>query len=578
MHMINGGEAMQSQKIENLLNLSLEATQQEREKSIELEVGFEPIEGVWDLIVKYSGDLSEIRSLGIQVVELQGGYAIITIAENLIPRLAEFPQIEYIEKPKLLFFEVLQGSIASCIPPVQRLPWNLSGEGVLAAVIDSGIDYTNRVFRNADGSTRILNLWDQSIEGNPPEGYVIGTEYTREQINEALMMETRTERLQIVASEDNSGHGTAVTGVLAGKSQDYQGIAVESELLIVKLGQPREGGFPRTTELMQALDYVLKKALEYRKPVAVNLSFGNSYGAHDGSSLLERYIENLANVWKSVICIGAGNEGNSAGHASGRVSEEEDTIVELAVQENELGLNVQIWKAYFDEMDISLEAPNGARVGPIQEQLGSQRFSLGNTQILLYYGEPKPYSIDQEIYIDFIPVNQYVTSGVWKIILSPRRIVRGDYAMWLPSKNLLNEGTGFLFASTEGTITIPATSYRTIGVGAYDSRSMTYASFSGRGAGSRVKPDIVAPGVGILAPIPGGGFGEFSGTSFATPFVTGSAALMMEWGIAKGNDPYLYGEKVKAFLQRGAKPVLGFEAYPNLVVGYGALCLEDSLP
>ncbi len=569
---------MQNQKVENLLNLALEATQQEREKSIELEVGYDQIERTWDLIVKYSGDLSEIRALGISVVELQNEYAIVNVRESLIEKLAAFPQIEYIEKPKRLFFDVLQGKLASCITPVQREAPYLTGRDILVAVIDSGIDYENAVFRNMDGSTRILSLWDQTISGNSPEGYVIGTEYTREQINEALQQDTREEQLRLVPSIDSSGHGTAVTGVLAGNSEMYQGIAIQSELLIVKLGIAREEGFPRTTELMQALDYVIRKSLEYRRAVAVNLSFGNTYGAHDGTSLLEQYIEDIANTWKSVICIGTGNEGNSSGHISGRISSEEETIVELAVQENEVGLNVQIWKAYFDEVDISLESPSGLRIGPIQEVLGSQRFTLGATQILLYYGEPKPYSIDQEIYIDFIPTNVYVTSGVWKIILTPRKIIRGDFAIWLPSKNLLNEGTGFLFSSPSGTITIPATAYRTIGVGAYDSTTMTYADFSGRGSGVRVKPDLVAPGVDISAPAPGGSYASFSGTSFATPFVTGSAALMMEWGIVKGNDPYLYGEKVKAYLQRGAKPILGFEEYPNVVVGYGALCLEESLP
>ena len=571
-HMLNEEVGMQNQKIENLLNLALEATQQEREKSIELEVGFNQIEKNWDLIVKYSGDLSEIRQLGISVVGLQNEYAIITIKESLIEQLAAFPQIEYIEKPKRLFFDVVQGKNVSCITSVQSDFISLTGQDVLVAVIDSGIDYENRVFRNFDGSTRILNLWDQTISGNPPEGYTIGTEYTRDEINEAL------EGFRLLPSIDSSGHGTAVAGVLAGNSEQYQGIAIQSELLIVKLGIPSVEGFPRTTELMQALDYVIRKALEYRKPVAVNLSFGNSYGAHDGTSLLEQYIEDIANTWKSVICIGSGNEGNGSGHISGRISKEEDLKIELAVQENELGFNVQIWKAYFDEMDIILESPSGIRVGPIQEVLGTQRFTLGGTQILLYYGEPKPYSIDQEIFIDFIPTNVYVTSGIWKIILSPRKIIRGDFAMWLPSKNLINEGTGFLFSSPNGTITIPATAYRTIAVGAYDSRTMTYADFSGRGYGMRIKPDLVAPGVDILAPVPGGSFGEFSGTSFATSFVTGSAALMMEWGIVNGNDPYLYGEKVKAYLQRGAEPILGFEEYPNVTVGYGALCLEGSLP
>ena len=329
-HMLNEEVGMQNQKIENLLNLALEATQQEREKSIELEVGFNQIEKNWDLIVKYSGDLSEIRQLGISVVGLQNEYAIITIKESLIEQLAAFPQIEYIEKPKRLFFDVVQGKNVSCITSVQSDFISLTGQDVLVAVIDSGIDYENRVFRNFDGSTRILNLWDQTISGNPPEGYTIGTEYTRDEINEAL------EGFRLLPSIDSSGHGTAVAGVLAGNSEQYQGIAIQSELLIVKLGIPSVEGFPRTTELMQALDYVIRKALEYRKPVAVNLSFGNSYGAHDGTSLLEQYIEDIANTWKSVICIGSGNEGNGSGHISGRISKEEDLKIELAVQENEL--------------------------------------------------------------------------------------------------------------------------------------------------------------------------------------------------------------------------------------------------
>ena len=563
---------MQNQKLENSLNLALSATEEEREKSLELDVGFNPIEREWELIVKYTGDLTEIRNLGIQVVELMNGYGIVRVKESLIDTLAAFPQIEYIEKPKHLFFALMEEKLASCITPVQRPPLELTGKGVLAAVIDSGIDYQNEVFRKEDGLTRIKYLWDQTVEGNPPKGYQSGAEYSEVEINEALVSGNA------LPTRDNSGHGTAVAGVFVGNSEQYQGVAYESDLLVVKLGIPREDGFPRTTELMQGIDYVVKKAIELKQPVVINLSFGNTYGAHDGTSLLERYVEQAANVWKSVICIGTGNEGNSAGHISGRVPTDEEVIVELAVQENETGLNVQIWKAYFDLMDISLESPSGVRIGSIQEVLGSQRFQIGNTEILLYYGEPKPFSIDQEIFIEFLPKNEFISGGIWKIILSPREIVRGDFAMWLPSKNVLNEGTGFLFSTPDGTITIPATSFQTIGVGAYNSRTMTYADFSGRGAGSRMKPDLVAPGVDIRVPVPGGGFSEVSGTSFATPFVSGSAALLMEWGIVRGNDPYLYGEKVKAYLQRGARPILGFEEYPNQFVGYGALCLEESLP
>ena len=572
---------MPDQKLENILNLALDATEEERDKSLELNVGYNPIEREWDLIVKYSGSLDCVRELGAQVVEMQNEFAIVKIRENLIDAMANCAAVEYVEKPKRLFFQIENGKRVSCIPPVQNPPLSLSGAGVLVAIIDSGIDYENEVFRNGDGSTRIRNLWDQTIPGNPPKGYVIGTEYTQEQINEALAAQTRQERLQIVPSQDFSGHGTSVAGIAAGDSEGYQGVATGSELLIVKLGNPMEDGFPRTTELIQALDYVVRKALEYEMPVAVNLSFGNTYGPHDGSSLLERFIEDIANIWKSVICIGTGNEGSSAGHTSGKLSESEEAIIELAIQENEPTMNVQIWKAYFDLVDISIISPSGVQIGPIQEVLGSQRFMVGNTQILLYYGEPSPFSIDQEIFLDFLPRDTYIDSGIWRIVLTPREIVNGEYALWLPSQSVLNLGTGFLFPTEDRTLTIPSTSYRTIGVGAFNPLTFSYAEFSGRGPagpGRRAKPDVVAPGVDILAPLPGGTFAELSGTSFATPFATGGAALLMEWGIVRGNDPFLYGEKVKAYFQRGARAFVGITEYPNPQVGYGALCVEGSLP
>ena len=559
---------MADQKLENILNMALDATEEERDKSMELNVGYEPIFREWDLIVKYYGSVECIEEISSNVVELQNGFAIVTIKEDRINLLTECINVEYVEKPKRLYFQLERGKRASCITSVQNPPRNLSGRNILIGVIDSGIDYENNVFRNTDGTSKIKYLWDQSIEGNPPVGYVRGTEYTQEDINQALMTGEQ------LPTRDISGHGTAVAGIASG-------IAVESELLVVKMGVAEEDGFPRTTELIQGVDYVVRKAAELGRPAAINISFGNTYGPHDGSGLLERFIEAVSNNWKNVICIGTGNEGNSAGHVSGVLQESEETVIELAVQSNSPTLNVQIWKGYFDEVDVSLISPSGVRVGPIQEILGTQRFRVGNTQILLYYGEPSPFSIDQEIFVDFLPRETYIDGGVWRIVLTPRRIVNGEYALWLPSQSSLNEGTGFLFPNDERTLTIPSTSYGAIAVGAYDDRTMTYADFSGRGPagpGRRAKPDIVAPGVDILAPVPGGLFAELSGTSFATPFVTGGAALLMEWGIVQGNDPFLYGEKVKAYFQRGAIPFPGESNYPNSRVGYGALCLENSIP
>ena len=575
---------MADQKIENLLNLALSASEEEREKSLELDVGYYPVARTWEVIIKYSGTLGQVREIAESVVELSNEFAIVTVREDRLEALAGIEAVEYIEKPKRLFFQVENGRRVSCMTSVQIRPPKLYGTGVLVAIIDSGIDYANLDFRNADGTTRIYALWDQTIPGNPPEGYVQGTEYTQEKINEALQQENRTERMKIVPSEDRSGHGTAVAGIAAGngrgsKGARYQGVASESGILVVKLGTPREEGFPRTTELMQAIDYVVKKAQRAGRPVAINISFGNTYGSHTGTSLLERFIADIANLWKSVICIGMGNEGASAGHTAGILKENTEERIPLAVQMKETAINVQIWKSYHDIVDISLISPAGVQIGPIPEVIGTQRFVVGDTEILLYYGEPSPFHVSQEIFIEFLPKDSYITPGIWQFVLTPRKIVTGEYDLWLPRENVLNRGTAFRYPTERGTLTIPSTSQRVISVGAYDSLTFAYADFSGRGGlEGESKPDLVAPGVDITAPTPSGIYQTFTGTSFATPFVSGAAALMMEWGIVRGNDPYLYGEKVKAYLRRGARPLPGFTEYPNPQVGYGALCLRDSLP
>ena len=578
-----------SQKLENLLNLALDADQGERERSEELDVGYDKEENVWELIVKYSGTLEAVRQTARSVTELLNGYAVIVIEEERIGQLAQLPEVEFIEKPKKLYFQTDVGRQVSCIDIVQDMPLSLRGKGTLIGIVDSGIDYENAEFRNEDGTTRIVSLWDQSVNGRPPAGYLAGTEYTREQIDAALATEDKEVRRQMVKTSDVSGHGTAVAGIAAGNGRGsegrrFRGAAPEAELIIVKMGAPREGGFPRTTELMRGVDYIVRKAVELRRPVAINISFGNTYGSHDGTSLVERFLNDIADMWKNVICIGSGNEGASAGHVSGKVRRQISETVELAVQQREPALSIQIWKSYVDEMGVSVISPSGRQAGPFYEFLGAQRDILGDTELLIYYGEPKPYSVKQEIYLSLLPGKQYIESGVWKIVLTPGRIVDGEYQMWLPTQTSLNMGTAFLQPNSMSTLTIPSTASLAVTVAAYDARTFSYADFSGRGPAGMyegenvLKPDIAAPGVRVTAPVPGGGYQSFSGTSFAAPFVTGSAALLMEWGIVRGNDPYLYGEKVKAYLRKGAKQLAGYERWPNALLGYGALCVRDSLP
>lgn len=578
------GISMNNPTMENVLNLALDATPQELARSEDLNVGFDSTEKIWELIVKYSGSLTGLSSLGVTVTELLNEYAILTVPESLVERLALVPEIEYIEKPKRLFFSVNQGKAASCIPAVQNARYDLYGDGVLVALLDSGVDYAHPDFRNEDGTTRILALWDQTIPGRPPEGYRIGAEYTQQEINEALAADTESARYALVPSRDVSGHGTRVLGIAAGNGRAsggrYRGIASRSPILAVKLGMPREEGFPRTTELMQGLDYCIRKALELRLPVVVNISIGNTYGAHDGTSLLETYIADIANVWKSVICIGTGNEGYAAGHAAGILQERTTETVELAVGEYETAFSIQIWKSYLDEVDITLISPGGRRAGPIQKLLGAQRFVLEETEILLYYGEPSPYSQSQEIYLELLPRGDYVDTGIWTLELAAGEIRDGHYHIWLPSSAALNGGTRFLRASADTTLTIPSTARRIAAIGAYDSRTLTYADFSGRGGTCdlREKPVLVAPGVRILTTAPGGTYVEATGTSFATPFATGAAALLLQWGIVDGNDPYLYGEKAIAYLKKGTRPLPAYAEYPNPEVGWGTLCVLGSIP
>lgn len=562
---------MADQKLENLLNISMQATKEEREKSEELGIGYDPEQNTWELIVRYTGSLDGLRTRypQIRIRELLNQYAVLIVPETLIDAVSQETVIKYVEKPKQLYFELQAGKAASCINAVQQgmnNPFGLFGKGTIVAVIDTGIRAESMEFRNADGSTRILNIWDQTT----------GTEYDRSQIDEALQNETKD--TAGIPGADVLGHGTQVAAIACGSS----GVAAQADILVVKLGLAAKNGFPRTTQLMEALDYVVRKAIDYGKPLAVNISFGNNYGDHTGSSLLENFINDIADSWKCSICIGSGNEGLGAVHTGGTLTEDMEETVELAVSSYETGLSIQIWKDYWDDIAVEIIAPSGRNLGRIQENSRVSRIRYEDMELLTYFGEPSPFRIRQEIYIDMIPQTVYIQSGLWKLRLIPRSIRNGRYDMWLPAQGALNFGTGFTSPDSASTFTIPSAAAKAVTVGAYDAGTGSAAPFSGRGyiveiGGSlMVKPELAAPGVNVLVPSVSG-MARVSGTSYATPFVTGSAALLMEWGIVRGNDAFLYGEKLKAYLIKGAEPLAG-AAVPDTQTGWGRLCLKNSLP
>lgn len=552
---------------------------------------------------------------------------------------------------------------------LEQLGGSLTGSGVLVGIADSGIDIFHPAFRSDDGTTRIAALWNQASR-----------EYSREEIdeilretegrdrgNEAERSGNRTGTVRLAgpadALRDLSGHGTAVAGIAAGSRQvidengliqnrgmleesrytgnltAIQGYAPEAELVVVRLAQDGTEDYVKTTRLMQAADYLVRKAGELGKPMAINFSIGNNYGSHSGRSLLSTYLSELALSERVTICVGSGNEAGKPIHVSVNLKEDRETDQSLeyslyadqnrrngllvsqgqentslmgqnrdfdsdrkssdryikwnsgnrfqeqevivTVAERQPSFSIQIWKKYEDIIGLRLTAPNGASYQIYYDEdllhTGSplRQFRAGGTQIVIYNGQPSPYQPYQEIFIDLIPENLYVDSGFWRIELLPVRIVTGEVELWLPAGATLNRGTGFTMPDADRTLTVPSTADRVISVGAIDSRTQTYASFSGRGDTAftrQVKPDLAAPGVDVLAPRAGTlSYAGFTGTSFAAPAVTGAAALLMQWGIVEGNDPWLYGSRLKSWFHRNARQIGAFAEYPNPYVGYGVL-------
>lgn len=583
---------MYQPEFENVLNVSLNVPEEERMRSEILSTGYSPEENTWELVVRYSIYPQKFLQDHPQVeaYPLTGNYILMRVPETLLSELADTQGVIYIEIPKRLYMGGWKSSFsAASVDSVQvsgipmlreRLGINLTGRGVLVGIADSGIDIFHAAFRNKDGSTRIAALWDQATR-----------EYTGEEIN-AFLSENSGQPVPL-AFRDLSGHGTAVAGVAAGSRVSEngfitEGYAPEAELVVVRLGQSGTDDYVRTTQLMQAADYLLKKAREYGKPMSVNLSIGNNYGSHSGRSLLSTYLTEISLAERLTICVGSGNEAGKPVHTSVRLNDLPYEIL-LPVARRQSSFSIQLWKNYADICEIRLISPSGEEfqvyldtdllvMGPPVQQYRS-----GRTRAVIYNGLPSPYQPLQEIFMDLIPMDQFVDSGNWRLRITPVRIVSGELELWLPAGNILNRGTGFAVPGQQHTLTVPSASERVITVGAYDSRSQTYASFSGRGFTAfttQVKPDLAAPGVEILAPKAGSGtggraaetaYGSFTGTSFAAPAVAGAAALLMQWGIVEKNDPWLYGSRLKSWFHRNARQLAAFETYPNPYVGYGVL-------
>ena len=505
-----------------------------------------------------------VDNLGGKYLNLGYNFGIVTIPVDKIIDLALVPTIQYIEFPKNLYTTDFESNRASCITQISKVN-GLNGKGTIVGFLDTGIDYTHPAFINADGTTRIEYIYDLSLGG---------AVYSKAQINEALNTENPYD---IVPSRDDVGHGTHVAGIACAGgniSSKYYGVAPESSIIMVKVAR---GLFTLSTEIMKGIKFLIDKSKELNMPLAINISLSTNDGAHNGSSLLEQYISTVSTLERVTIVIAAGNEGEAAHHVGGNLEGINEIFFNVSSDESTVVLN--LYKSLLPSVSIELISPSGGSTGEIAVKEGFQEGAIGNSRYSIYLTGPKPFDVSGEIGIIIRGINEYITPGQWKISLRKLNKYKGIFDMWLPISEGLNINTKFINPVVYNTLGIPATVRNVISVGSYNYLVNIISPFTGRGQmfeGQYIKPDIVAPGEGIYSAIPNRSFDKKTGTSMATPQVTGSAALMMQWGIVNRNDPYLYGERLKYFLMLGSKKGRRDISYPDPSWGYGELCLRDS--
>lgn len=548
----------------------------------ELEAGFVSQQNTWEIIIKYNGNIVAVgEELDIEIEILSENYAIATLNIDKFPLLIRYTEVEHIESPKMLTLNIKEELNRTCITSV-RPPsdFNLTGEGVIIAVIDSGIDYTHPDFINEDGTSRIFYMWDQTVTGKPPEGFTHGAEYDNAMINEALLSK---DPYSVVSETDTEGHGTAVAGIAAGNGRssggENTGVAPKASLIIVKLGEKGFPSFAKTTELMRAIKYAVDKATALGMPLVVNISYGTNDGPHNGQSLFETYIDDMAEKWKTSFVVASGNEGAAGHHYEGRILTGGTQDIKFFYAGKYSSFYITMWKNFVDSFTVELILPSGQSTGEILYYDLTRTYRIGETAILINYGQPQFYNAFQEIFFQINTLSGPPPTGIFTIRVRAARIVDGHYNIFLPTVEEVGEETAFTSPTEDITLTLPSTAQNVITVGGYDSSREIIPAFSGRGNTINIiypKPDLVAPAVNVLTTKINGGYSSYTGTSMAAPFVSGSAALMMQWGIVRGNDPFLYGERIKAYLKSGANRPVG-KSYPNNEWGYGSLCLFNTL-
>ncbi len=467
---------------------------------------------------------------------------------------------------------------------IQQQPYlNLTGKGTVVGIIDTGIDYTNPVFRYEDGTSKIKYIWDQTINnGNTDPDVNFGTVYTQEQINEALLSDNPYE---FVPHKDTVGHGTFLASVAAGREiEDFIGAAPDAEIIAVKLRKASEYYLKKflvptdqenafeATDIMLAISFTNKKSQPLQIPTAICLGLGTNFGGHNGQNKLESYINFLSNSVGIAICTGAGNESNARHHTEGIIQKTKDVFpIDIQVGEMAKNFSVYIWYPGWDKISFSLKSPTGEVINRIPFQVGTsfekKLIFEGSTVKILYHQNESRFA--------FIKVTEAVP-GTWEINLYGDTIISGQFHAWLPMTGFISPDVEFTSPTPNYTTVIPSTAQGALSTGAYNYRdnSLYINSSWGPTVNAKITPDFTAPGVSISGIYPQGP-GTMTGTSVSASIATGMSALMFEWAIVKENAPVMTGNRLRTILIRGSIRDNNRQ-YPNPQWGYGKLNLTQT--
>lgn len=475
---------------------------------------------------------------------------------------------------------------------VRNIPaLNLRGEGVLIGIIDTGIEYTHNSFRKADGTSRILSIWDQSIQSQTgmPEGFEYGTEYTREQINAAL---NNPSPLSIVPSTDENGHGTYLAGIIAGSpnaENNFSGVVPDAELVVVKL-KPAKSNLkeffqisPEITcyqenDILIALKYLNDLAVKLNRPISICIGLCSSQGSHDPSGALDRYVGRIADFPGTSISVAAGNEGQSGLHFQGVVTNRADEdVVELRVGPNEYGFSMELWGTVPNTYSLDILSPSGEYIPRIPARIRETRkvrFIFEETVISVDYIIVEPYTGDELIVLRF----SKPAEGIWRFRIYGSGDVEKRYHIWMPLRQFLkSEQTSFTEPDPENTTTSPSYSAIALVPTAYDISNKSLYLNASRGylRNDEIVPHFAAPGVNMIGPGLNNSYITSSGTSVAAAHTTGIAAMLLEWAIVRGNDILLGSRGIKNLLIRGADRDPNI-TYPSKEWGYGIINIYNT--